>query len=207
MKKVSVSFFSSREVMDDILELETTTADYIHVDVADGRFVRKRFLPHRLLRKMTLVMKKRLDVHLMVKKPKKYIEKYASLNTEYISVHIELEEDIKKYLDLIKSYGIKSGIAISPDTDINKLEPYLDDIKMILVMSVIPGKGGQSFIEDTPDRIAKIKQLIGERKILINVDGGINEETVSKVKDADIVVSGSYVINSDDYEERIKKLR
>ena len=206
MKKVSVSFLSSKNVLNDLIDLEASSCDYIHVDVMDGKFVKNKNLPFKILDRMSHIMKKRLDVHLMVVDPVKYIEQYATLNTEYITVHVELGE-IDNYLDLIKSYGIKCGVAINPDTDLDLLKEYLDKIDLILVMSVFPGAGGQSFIEETTNRINIIKQMIGNRNILINVDGGINDKTISKVDTSDIVVSGSYIINSDDFEEKIKSLK
>ena len=205
-KKVSVSFLSSKDIINDLIDIEASSADYIHVDVMDGKFVKAKNLPFKYLDRMSYILKKRLDVHLMVKDPTKFIEKYATLNSEYITVHVELGE-IDKYFELIKSYGIKCGLAINPDTDVNLLRKYLNKIDLILVMSVFPGAGGQSFIEETTKRIDSIKSMIGNRKILINVDGGINDTTIGKVKNTDIVVSGSYIVNSDDFEARIKSLR
>lgn len=206
-RKISVSFFSSKNVIDDLLDIEVTNADYIHVDVGDGKFIKKKFHPYKTLDKLLYVMRKRLDVHLMVEKPEKYINQYSLLNTECIYLHVELGDKLNKCFEQIKTYGIKCGLAISPDTDINLLKDYLDIIDVILVMSVIPGAGGQSFIEETTNRIDSIKKLIGKRKILINVDGGINNETISKVSCANIVVSGSYILSGDDLQEKIDSLR
>lgn len=206
-KKVSVSFLSSKDVIGDLIELDTTSADYVHVDVMDGKFVKNKYLPFKVLDKMAYVMKKRLDVHLMVKDPSKYIIKYATLNSEYITIHVELGKKLDEYFDLIDSYGIKCGLAINPGTDITELTPYLDRIDLILVMSVEPGRGGQKFIDATTKRIDDIKRMIGKRKILINVDGGINKDTIDKVSNSDIVVSGSYVVGSDNFEEAITSLK
>lgn len=206
-KKVSVSFLSSKDVIGDLIELDTTSADYVHVDVMDGKFVKNKYLPFKVLDKMAYVMKKRLDVHLMVKDPSKYIIKYATLNSEYITIHVELGKKLDEYFDLIDSYGIKCGLAINPGTDIAELTPYLDRIDLILVMSVEPGRGGQKFIDTTTKRIDDIKKMIGKRKILINVDGGINKDTIGKVSNSDIVVSGSYVIGGDNFEEAITSLK
>lgn len=206
-KKVSVSFLSSKDVIGDLIELDTTSADYVHVDVMDGKFVKNKYLPFKVLDKMAYVMKKRLDVHLMVKDPSKYIIKYATLNSEYITIHVELGKKLDEYFDLIDSYGIKCGLAINPGTDITELTPYLDRIDLILVMSVEPGRGGQKFIDATTKRINDIKKMIGKRKILINVDGGINKDTIGKVSNSDIVVSGSYVVGSDNFEEAITSLK
>ena len=207
-RKVSVSFLSSKNKEEDLIKLGATDTDYIHVDVMDGKFVKNKNLPFKLLDRLSYTVLKRLDVHLMVNKPNKFIEEYATLNSEYITIHVELpKEVIDSSIELIKSYGIKCGLAIKPNTDINLLKDYLDRIDLILVMSVEPGSGGQEFISETPDRIAKIKELIGKKKIAINVDGGINDKTVKYLDKANIVVSGSYVVNSDSFMDAIKSLR
>lgn len=207
-RKVSVSFLSSKNKEEDLIKLGATDTDYIHVDVMDGKFVKNKNLPFKLLDRLSYTLLKRLDVHLMVNKPNKFIEEYATLNSEYITIHVELpKEVIDSSIELIKSYGIKCGLAIKPNTDINLLKDYLDRIDLILVMSVEPGSGGQEFISETPNRIAKIKELIGKKKIAINVDGGINDKTVKYLDKANIVVSGSYVVNSDSFVDAIKSLR
>ena len=207
-RKVSVSFLSSKNKEEDLIKLGATDTDYIHVDVMDGKFVKNKNLPFKLLDRLSYTLQKRLDVHLMVNKPNKFIEEYATLNSEYITIHVELpKEVIDSSIELIKSYGIKCGLAIKPNTDINLLKDYLDKIDLILVMSVEPGSGGQEFIGETPNRIAKIKELLGKKKIAISVDGGINDKTVKYLDKANIVVSGSYVVNSDSFMDAIKSLR
>ncbi len=208
MKKVSVSFLSSKDEQKDILKLNRTSADYIHVDVMDGRFVKKKHKPFKMLYKMSSTIIKRLDVHLMEKNPLKNINYYASLNTEYITIHVELDK-VDKYIDLIKQYGIKCGLAINPDTDVSALLPYLSKIDMVLIMSVMPGKGGQEFIDDTIKKILKIKKMIVSKKVKvkISVDGGINDEIAKRLDFVDIIVSGSYVTNSENFEEAICLLR
>ena len=191
-KKVSVSFFTSKNIEDDLMNLCATSADYIHVDVGDGKFIERKFNPVKELTEL--------------EDPQKYIEEYSELDCEYITIHCEIKKDILNLLNLIKSYGIKCGLAISPDTDLCFLEPFLDDIDTILIMSVVPGKGGQSFIYNTVERIKRVRKLIGKRNIVINVDGGINSET-AKLVDSDIVVSGSFVLNSDDWEKNINAVR
>ena len=205
-KKVSVSFFTSKNIEDDVMNLCATSADYIHVDVGDGKFIERKFNPVKELKELQGALTKRLDVHFMVEDPQKYIEEYSELDCEYITIHCEIKKDILNLLNLIKSYGIKCGLAISPDTDLCFLEPFLDDIDTILIMSVVPGKGGQSFIYNTVERIKQVRKLIGKRNIVINVDGGINSET-AKLVDSDIVVSGSFVLNSDDWEKNINAVR
>ena len=206
-RKVSVSFLSSKNVIDDLIDLEATDTDFIHVDEMDGKFVKNKNTQFKILDRMSYVLQKRLDVHLMVKNPSKLIEKYITLNTEYITLHVELGDKILDYYNQIKSYGIKCGLAINPDTDIESIKDYLDYIDLILVMSVTPGAGGQSFMEETTNRILKIKDMIKKKKILISVDWGINSDTVNKLSGADIVVSGSFVIKSEDFQTQIDKLR
>ena len=206
---ISTSFLSSKNLIHDLVELDKTDTDYIHVDIIDGKFVKKKTMPFKEMKNIYKYTNKRLDVHLMVKNPKKYIEDYASLNTEYISFHIESDENIEKNLQLIKEYGIKSGLAISPDTEIKELVPYLPLLDLVLVMSVEPGAGGQDFIVKTKDKIKELKILLSEYNsdVKISVDGGINDRTKKYCTDCDILVSGSYIINGDDLQEKIDSLR
>ena len=208
MKKISISFLNSEYVIDDILRINNSTADYIHVDVMDGRFVKKRKNPYKTLLKLQDKITKKLDVHLMCKNPLKLINYYAALNTEYITVHVEIG-DIKKYLKLIRQYGIKCGLAISPDTDVFTLLPYINDIDLVIVMGVFPGKGGQPFINNTLNRIAEIKKMIEDNKskAKISVDGGVNDSVSKNLYNADILVSGSYLLNAGILEDRIKILK
>jgi len=206
--KISVSYLSSKNLVEDLRKLNVTNADYIHVDVMDGWFVRNKSLPFKKLKDIHKYTNKRLDVHLMVKKPYKYIDDYATLNTEFITIHVESKK-VDKTLEMIESYGIKKGLSIKPNTPLEELVPYLNDIDLILVMGVEPGRGGQEFIEATVDRVKALKNLLKEKKsnALISVDGGINDIVAEKLKDVDILVSGSYVISSDDYQYQIYKLR
>jgi len=208
MKNISVSILSSKNLQKDIMKVNHSTADLLHIDVCDNKFVKNKFNPYKLLNKLYPSMNTRLDVHLMVKKPKKYINRYALLNTECITVHLEIERP-DKYIQMIKDYGIKAGLAINPDTDESAIVPYLHDIDVILLMSVYPGRGGQAFIEDTTKKILKVKKLIVKEKVdvKIEVDGGVNEEVAKKLDFADIIVSGSYVTKSEDFTESVETLR
>lgn len=208
--KISSSFLASKKIEDTIRKLSFTDVDFIHVDFIDDSYVIGTKIPFRKIKKATKNISKRLDVHLMTKKVKKYIKKFAELNVEYITFHVELDKNIEKNINLIHSYGIKAGLAINPDTDIEKVKPYLSMIDMVLVMSVVPGVGGQAFIPKTVEKIRKLKKYImdNELDIIISVDGGINNETVKKVnKYTNIVVSGSYITNSDDFQHQISSLR
>mgnify|MGYP002534577586 CR=1 FL=1 len=201
-KKVSVSVLSSKNLESDLIKLNSLpSVDYIHIDVMDGKFVRNKNNPFKTLYKMSNVLTKRLDVHLMVRNPLKDINYYAALNTEYITVHSELEK-VDKYLDLIKEYGIKCGLAVNPETDISLIMPYLSKVDLILIMSVHPGKGGQEFIDDTTKKILKLKKILVSKRlnVKIEVDGGVNDKTISRAYFADILVSGSYVLSGETIE-------
>ena len=209
MKKISVSFLSSKKIPVDLKKLDVTDADYIHVDIMDGKFVKRKTMPFREMKHIYKYTSKRLDVHLMVENPSKYIPLYAELNSEYITFHVETNENIVDNLNLIKNYSIKCGLAINPDTPVKELVPYLPYLDLILVMSVFPGEGGQEFILDTEKKLKEVKDLLKSYSldIPINVDGGVNDETKKYCKNADILTSGSYVICSEDFQEKITSLR
>jgi ribulose-phosphate 3-epimerase len=207
--KVSASFLSCSNPAVDLTKLNDTDVDYIHVDIMDGKFVSNKTMPFSEMKNISKYTSKRLDVHLMVEDPKKYIPLYAELNTEYITFHVEIDEDIMECLELIKSYSIKAGLSIKPNTKVSELIPYLPYIDMVLVMSVEPGVGGQPFIKESEERINEVRALLDSYNIpaVINVDGGINEETVKRCRKCDIVTSGSYIVKSNNFQEKISSLR
>jgi len=209
MKKISVSFLSSKNIPKDLALLNDTDADYIHVDIMDGKFVKNKTMPFSEMKYIYKYTSKRLDVHLMVENPSKYIPMYAELNTEYITFHIEVEEDIIKNLELIKSYSIHCGLAINPDTPVKELVPYLPYLDEIIVMGVVPGEGGQEFIPETEDKLKELCGLLNSYPvdIMINIDGGVNDLTKDKCSCADILTAGSYILSSDNYQEKISSLR
>lgn len=204
--KVSVSILNSNDIKKDLELLNNTSCDYLHIDVMDNKFVSNKNNPYDILKYYENIYNKRLDVHLMCEKPISYIDKYINLNTEYITIHIELKEDIEKIIKYIKEYGIKVGLAIKPSTNVRVIEPFIDDIDLVLLMSVEPGYGGQKFINTTNIKIKELKELIKDKNILISVDGGIDNITKSMVEEADILVSGSYILKGN-YEERIETLK
>ena len=134
---------------------------------------------------------------------------FAELNAEYITFHVEVEEDIVEDLQMIKDYSIKCGLAIKPDTKVSSLVPYLPYLDLILVMSVEPGEGGQEFIMESEKKIEEVRDLIRSYHVdaIISVDGGINDQNISLCRDADMVAVGSYLIHSDNFQEKISSLR
>lgn len=196
--KVSVSILSnSIKPVDIVKKLDNTKADYIHIDIMDGKYVENKTWTVSEIKKITSCSKLPLDVHLMVENPSKYIEEFALLNTNYIAFHYEAVKDIDKMINEIKKYGLKVGIAINPETSEEVVFPYLSRIDEALIMSVHPGKSGQSFIESTPDKIERLKEEILRQnvKTIISVDGGINDETgkLCLQKGIDMLVSASYI--------------
>lgn len=206
---ISTSFLSSKNVPRDLKRLNETDTDYIHVDIMDGKFVSHKTMPFSEMKHIYKYTSKRLDVHLMVRNPEKYIRDYATLNTEYITIHTELDIDIIEQLKLIKSYGIKCGLAIKPNTLVKDLVPYLPLLDLVLVMSVEPGAGGQDFIPDTENKIKELKKLIDTYQLStkISVDGGVNKDTKKYCSLCDILVSGSYITNAEDFSVQIDSLR
>ena len=191
-------------------EIESiNNADFIHIDVMDGHFVPNITMGYCVvdsLRKTTDIL---FDVHLMISHPLQYIENFAKSGSDYISFHVECEDDIKECISLIKKCGKKPGLAISPDTDVEELRPYIDDIDIITVMSVYPGFGGQSFIEGSYERISKIKEMIKDKNILLSVDGGVSLSNVRKLEECgnNMVVAGSSVFKAPDRKKMIDDLR
>lgn len=192
---ISVSYLSMDKNL--ISDLHNTNLDFLHVDVMDGKFVSgvSEFLELNGFK---------LDVHLMVKDVISYVDLYASLKPFYITFHYECGCDIIATINYIKSLNIKVGLAINPSTDVELIEPYLELLDLVLVMSVVPGAGGQKFIDKSIEKIKYLKNLNGS--YLISVDGGINDTNVNLI-DADIIVAGSFITNGGNYQEKIDLLR
>lgn len=210
--KVSVSYLSSIfDKKSTINVIDKSNADYIHVDLMDGKFVLKNNFSIEDTIEDLKDIKKPIDIHLMTDHPETYIEKLSVLHPEYITFHLESNTDIDTTISLIKKSHSKVGISIKPKTDISYLEPYLGKIDLVLVMTVEPGAGGQRFLFETLDKIKDLKDLKLNKgySYLISVDGGINEYTamISKKSGADILVSGSYVCRHENFNEKISKLK
>lgn len=208
--KVAVSYLKSKYNLEETIKrINKTNADYIHVDVMDGSFVQNKTYEYEELVEVLKKTNKPLDVHLMVKNTKEYILKYKELKPEFITIHSEIEEDIPTLLDLIHSFGIKTGISIKPNTKVEVIEEYLDKVDNVLIMSVEPGLGGQEFMESV---VKKIKSLNQTRNLFdlnykVSIDGGINDKTIHKTKGVDFVISGSFICMSDNYQQQINILK
>lgn len=207
---VSGSFLSN-EISPSVAikSLDKIGIDYLHVDVMDGKFVSQKGLTIKEVIDLSKYTTKKLDIHLMVKNPIKYIEEFSLLNIEYITFHYEAVKNHIEIINLIKNYGIKVGIAIKPSTSVNDIESLLELVDLVLVMSVEPGKSGQKFIESVVYKMDVLKRLKDEKnyKYIINVDGGINEETFEKVKPyVDMVVSASYLLSGNGIE-KVKRFK
>ncbi len=209
--KLSVSYLSvkKRDVADVISLLDLTPVDFIHVDVMDGKYVSNKANQFSFVESIGKFTRKRLDIHFMVSKPLKVIDDYALLNAYCMTYHVDILNDLNEVIEKTKSYGIKVGLAINPDQDIDVIMPYLDKIDLVLVMSVKPGLPGQKFIPEVIPKIKKLRKLFKEEKrdILISVDGGVNLDNKKELKDCDILVSGSFITSSSDYATLIDKMR
>ena len=209
--KLSVSYLSvkKRDVPEVISMLDATNVDFIHVDVMDGKYVKNKANLFSFVQPIGKYTRKRLDIHFMVNKPLKMIDDYASLDAYCMTFHTDIKNDLDDVIEKTKKYGIKVGLAINPDQDIDVIMPYIDKIDLILVMSVEPGLPGQEFIPEVIPKIKKLRKMIKDEKrnILLSVDGGVNLDNKKDLKDVDILVSGSFITNSSDYIEKIDELR
>lgn len=204
--KVSVSILSQKEKYNEVLKkLNNTKCDFIHLDILDNTFVDQESFSYNDFKNINF--EKKLDIHLMSNDLDNQIDNFSKLNPEYITIHEEVKETIK-YINKIKNKNIKVGLALNPETDIENIYPYLELIDLILIMSVKPGKGGQKFMPEVIGKLQELKEIQDRYNYVIEVDGGINKETIKYVENyADIVVSGSFIVNSDDYEEKISELK
>ena len=191
--------------------IDKSDADWFHLDVMDGIFVPNISFGMPVVKAIRKMTSKPLDVHLMITQPERYIEKFIDLGSDIISFHIEATNKLEENISTIKSKNVKVGIAINPDTPIGNLKDIISKIDLVCLMGVHPGFAGQKFIENTFDRLKQLKALIKDSnsKALIEVDGGVNEKNHMDLKSlgADVLVAGSYIFNSEDYDVVIKKLK
>ena len=184
----------------EIQLINKSSAYSIHVDVMDGVFVPNISFGQPIVKTLSLISNKPLDVHLMIVDPIKFIDEFVFDNTLNITIHYESTNKIEETLNYIKSKNIKSGLAIKPDTDINEIESYIQKVDILCLMSVNPGFSGQNFIENTYTRLKELRKLIKKMKLstLIQIDGGVNNTNAKKLFNlgADILVSGNYIFKS-----------
>ena len=199
---------------DEIKLVESLGAEYLHFDVMDGHFVPNISFGQPVLKCIAHSHSMINDVHIMISEPKRYAKEFVDSGANILTFHFEACKDLKEVeevIDIIHENGAKAGLSVKPNTPVEAIYPVLHKLDLVLVMSVEPGFGGQKFIPSALDKISKVKKLILEKgySCLVEVDGGINEETGRLCKEAgvDILVAGSYLFGKSDIEERIKKLR
>ena len=213
MIKIAPSILSAdfARLGEEIEAIDRAGADYIHIDVMDGRFVPNITIGPLVVNALRGITKLPFDVHLMIVEPEKYVEAFAKAGADIITVHYEASVHLHRLVEQIKSYGKCAGVSINPATPVEVLSEILPYVDLVLIMSVNPGFGGQKFIETSLEKLEKLKSMTNnfDMEPLIEVDGGVTEDNVGNIKraGANVIVAGSTVFKYDNYSEIIKKLR
>lgn len=210
MKLIAPSILSAdfANLEKEIRDVSAAGADWIHVDVMDGHFVPNLTIGMPVVKAIKKVSPIPLDVHLMIETPEKYVDEFVNAGADWLTIHVEATKDVAGVLARIRSLGAKAGLTLRPGTPLSAIEPYLGSCDLILVMTVEPGFGGQSFMHDQIVKADRLKDLREEKgyTYLIEVDGGISDETVRHCGSVDVLVAGSYVFKND-YRDAIQVLK
>ena len=213
MIKIAPSILSAdfARLGEEVKNLEVSGADLVHIDVMDGMFVPNISFGIPVIKSIRNLTKLPFDVHLMIEKPARYVKDFVDAGADIITIHAEADKHLDRTINYIKSFGVKAAVALNPATPVSSIKHLIDSLDMVLIMSVNPGFGGQKYIKYASNKIQEVRDLANlyNPTLMIQVDGGIDENTIGEVVNAgaDVIVAGSAVFKNGDIEGNIKKLR